>query len=175
MDYFLLKQDERYKDVPHLHQISKKMDVRYLNHQDVHKLEDTILLNVKATSESSYLDLLDRQLFIASDKLKKIMEKCQPDAVFKTIILIDPERKRQEKYFLPVFERLDGLISNSGFAGEKSMMTKLVLKKESLKGKRIFCVSDGVKSMVILRLDAAESILRRYFTGICLERVLIED
>jgi hypothetical protein len=175
MDYFLLKQDERYKDVPVIMQLSSKIDIKNLNYEDIHNVPDTVIFYVKATPESSYLDIMDRDLFLVSEKLKKLLEKYQPDTVFKTIVLIDSENKRQEKYFLPVFKKVDALSPKCEFTRDKSVITKLILKKDGIMDYKIFSVSDGVKPTVIVRLDAAESILRRYFKGVCLKRIPIED
>ena len=66
MDYFLLKQDERYKDVPVIMQLSSKIDIKNLNYEDIHNVPDTVIFYVKATPESSYLDIMDRDLFLVS-------------------------------------------------------------------------------------------------------------
>jgi hypothetical protein len=175
MDYFLLKQDERYKDVPVISQLSSKIGMFQMKHQDIKKLEDKIVFNVNMASENDWPDIIDRQLFIVSDGLKKIIEKYLPDSVFKTLVLIDTGNKKQEKYFLPMFEKVDALSPKCEFTRDKSIITKLVLKKDNLKEKKIFTVTDGLKPTVIVRLDAAESILRRYFKGVYLERVPMED
>lgn len=175
MDYFLLKQDERYKDVPVISQLSARVDMFQMTHQDIHKLEDTIVFNVNTASEGIWPDIIDRQLFIVSDGLEKIIGRYTPDAVFKTLILVDTGNKKQEKYFLPVFERVDALSPKCEFTRDKSIITKLVLRKENLKDKKIFTVTDALKPTVIVRLDVAESILRRYFKGVLLERVPVED
>ncbi|KNY27947.1 imm11 family protein [Pseudobacteroides cellulosolvens] len=175
MDYFLLKQDERYKDLPVITQLSGKIDIKNLNYQDIHNVADTVIFYVKATPESSYLDILNRDLFLVSEKLKNLFEKYQPDALFKTIVLIDSENKKQEKYFLPVFKKVDALSPKCEFTRDKSVITKLILKKEGIMDHKIFSVSDGAKPTIIVRLDAAESILRRYLNGICLKRIPVED
>lgn len=175
MDYFLLKQDERYNDLPVIKQLSRKIDVRNLNYQNIHNVPEPSVFYVKATPNSSYLDILGNDLFLVSERLKNLMEKYQPDAVFKTVVLIDSENKRQEKYFLPAFKKIDALSPNCEFTRDKSMITKLILKRDKITNQKIFAVSEGPKPMIVVRLDAAESILRRYFDGICLQRIPVED
>ncbi|MBC2580546.1 imm11 family protein [Clostridium sp. DJ247] len=174
MDYFLLKQDERYTDVPLLLDLMKKIDLRSINQMDAHKIEDTTLFYVRAEEESSFLDILDRQLYLVSDGLKKILEKYVPNTLFKMMILIDKKNERQENYFLPIFEEVEALSPNCEFNLDKSVIKKLVLDGEKIKGKKIFKIKESEKPMIVVRLDAAESILRRGFEGIRLEKIQVE-
>ena len=48
MDYFLLKQDERYTNTPSLIDVFNKIDVRNINLLNAHKIEDIIIFNVKS-------------------------------------------------------------------------------------------------------------------------------
>lgn len=171
----MLKQDESYNDLLVIKQLSQKIDIKNLNYQNIHNAPDTNIFYVKATPESNYLDIFDSDIFLVSERLKELMEKYQPDAVFKTLVLIDLENKRQEKYFLPAFKKIDALSPNCEFTRDKSMITKLILKRDKITNQKIFAVSEGPKPMIVVRLDAAESILRRYFDGICLQRIPVED
>jgi hypothetical protein len=174
MDYFLLKQDERYRNIPMLMDLMKKIDWRDINLTNAHKIEEDTVFYVKAEEDSNYLDIIDRQLYLVSDKLKKIIEKYVPNTIFKRIILIDQKHERQENYFLPIFEEVEALSSKSEFNLDKSVIKKLVLDGEKVKGKKIFKIKESQKTMIVVRLDAAESILRRYFTGIRFEKIQIE-
>lgn len=174
MDYFLLKQDERYKNIPLLMDLMKKIDLRHINPADAYKIENSIIFYVKAEEESSYLDIIDKQLYLVSDRLKKIIEKYVPNTIFKMIILIDSKHERQENYFLPIFEEVEALNNKSEFNLDRSIIKKLILDKEKIKDKKIFKIKESEKTRIIVRLDAAESILRRDFTGIKLEKIQVE-
>lgn len=174
MDYFLLKQDEWYTDTPILYDVMKKVDIRDINRIDEHRIPDTLIFYVKAKADSSFTDILDGQLYLISERLKSIIEKYDADAVFKFLPLIDMENKKQENYFLPILEDVEALSPNSVFNVNKTVIKKIVLDGKKIDGKRIFRVKESIKPLVVVRLDAAESILRRNFKGIKLERLFVE-
>ena len=174
MDYFLLKQDEWYTDTPLLYDVMKKVDIRDINREDEHRISDTVIFYVKAKVDSSYTDVLDSQLYLVTENLKNIIEKYDTDIAFKFIPLIDSENKRQENYFLPVFEEVEALSPNSVFNLNKTVIKKIILDDKKIKGKKVFKIKESVKPLIVVRLDAAESILRRNFKGIKLERLVVE-
>ncbi|MEJ8553216.1 hypothetical protein [Tepidibacter sp. Z1-5] len=88
MDYFLLKQDERYTKTPFIIELAQKIDKRNINELNAHKIDDTIILNVKSEPDTCFLDIVDRQIYLTSDRLKKLLEKYESNIIFKTIPLI---------------------------------------------------------------------------------------
>lgn len=174
MDYFLLKQDEEYTNAPVLLDVFKEIDVRNINLLNAHKIDDIVIFNVKCTEETEFLDILDRNLFLISEKMKKIIEKYAPDILFKTIPLIDLTYNKQENYYLPIFEEVEALGKNAELNLNKTVVKKIILDKEKIKGKKIFKIKESSKALVVVRLDVAESLLRREFKGMSLERLEIE-
>lgn len=174
MDYFLLKQDEWYTDTPLICDLMEKIDVRDINRENEHKIPDTVILFVKSKADSSYTDVFDRQLYLVSEKLKNILEKYDSDTIFKLLPLIDKENSRQENYFLPIFEDVEALSPNSIFNVNRTVIKKIILDGKKIQGKKVFKIKESDKPLIVVRLDAAESILRRNFKGIKLERLVVE-
>lgn len=174
MDYFILKQDERYANTPVLRDVSHKIDSRNVNRFGAGKIADTLVFQVNADAESSFLDILDLQLYLISERLQKLIEIYEPGTIFKMIALIDRLQQRQHNYFLPIFEEVDALGPSSEFNLNRSVIKKLVLQADKIQGKKVFSIQESEKPLVIVRLDVAESILRRDFTGIRLIRVPLE-
>jgi len=175
MDYFLLKQDEEYTNAPRLMDVFKNMDVRNINLLNAHKIEEIVIFNVKCDNETEFLDIIDRNLFLISEEMKKIIEKYDSEIIFKTIPLIDLPHGRQENYYMPIFEEIDCLSESSEFNLNKTVVKKIVLDKEKIKNKKIFKIKESSKILIVARLDVAESLLRREFKGMCLERLEIDD
>ncbi|AGX44145.1 hypothetical protein [Clostridium saccharobutylicum] len=171
MDYFLLKQDEEYTNVPRLMDVFNTIDVRNINLLKAHKIDDVVIFNVKCDDETEFLDILDRNLFLISKEMKKIIEKYDSEILFKTTPLIDLPHERQENYYMPIFEEVECLSENAELNLNKTVVKKIILDKEKIKGKKIFKIKESSKSLVIVRLDVAESLLRREFKGMCLERL----
>jgi len=174
MDYFLLKQDEEYTNAPVLMDVFNKIDIRNINLLKDHKIEDVVIFNVKCTDETEFLDVLDRDLFLISEEMKKIMGKYDPGILFKTIPLVDLAHERQENYYVPIVEDLECLSENAELNLNKTVIKKIILSKEKIKNKKIFKIKESSKTLVVVRLDVAESLLRREFKGICLRRLEVE-
>lgn len=175
MDYFLLKQDERYTNTPRLIDLFNKIDVRNINLLNAHKIEDIIVFKVNTSDTSEFLDILDNQLFLISKPMKEIISKYDNDILFKTLAFIDKRHNRQENYYMPIIEEIDALSDAAELNLNKTVVKKLILNKEKIQGKKIFKIKESSKPMIIVRLDVAESILRRNFKGIKLERVEIRE
>lgn len=174
MDYFLLKQDERYTNTPRLKDVFYKIDVRNINRFDADKIDDVVIFNVNAEDGCEYTDILDKQLFLISEKLIKIVSKFDPEMIIKTLPLIDVKRNRQENYYLPILEEIEALSEKSETGFNKTIYKKIVLDKEKIQGKKIFKIKEISKNSVVVRLDVAESILRRKPKGISLERLEVD-
>ena len=174
MDYFLLKQDEEYTNAPVLMDVFNKIDIRNINLLKDHKIEDVVIFNVKCTDETEFLDVLDRDLFLISEEMKKIMGKYDPGILFKTIPLVDLAHERQENYYVPIVEDLECLSENAELNLNKTVVKKIILDKGKIKNKKIFKIKERSKTLVVVRLDVAESLLRREFKGMCLKRLEVE-
>ncbi|NFG40663.1 MULTISPECIES: hypothetical protein [unclassified Clostridium] len=175
MDYFLLKQDEEYTNAPMLMDVFKNIDVRNINLLNAHKIDDIVILNVKCNDETEFLDILDRNLFLISKEMKKIIKKYDSEILFKTIPLIDLPHERQENYYMPIFEEVECLSEKSELNLNKTVVKKIILDKEKIRNKKIFKIKESSKTLVVIRLDVAESLLRREFKGMCLERLEIDN
>lgn len=174
MDYFLLKQDERYVNTPRLKDIFYKINVKNINRLNAHKIDDVIIFQVDAEETCEYIDILDKQLFLISEKLIKVISKYDPEIIIKTLPLIDLKRSRQENYYLPILEEVEAINEKFEFAANKTVYKKIVLDKEKIQGKKIFRIKESSKNLVVVRLDVAESILRRKPRGIYLEKLEVE-
>lgn len=175
MEYFLLNQDDECTNTPRIMDVFNKIDVRNINRVNAHKIDDVIIFKVKCDDGSEFLDILDRNLFLISEKMKKIIEKYDPEIIFKIIPLIDFSNERQENYYLPIFEEVECLSDEAEFNLNKTVVKKIILNKEKIKNKKIFKIKESSKTLVVVRLDAAEGILRREFKGIHLEELQIEN
>ncbi|WP_252250536.1 DUF1629 domain-containing protein [Clostridium sp. ZBS13] len=174
MDYFLLKQDERYTNTPRLKDMFHKINTKDINRLNAHKIDDVIIFQVTAEERCEYLDVLDKQLFLISEKMMKIICKYDTDIVFKILPLIDSKRHTQENYYLPIFENIEALDEKSEFNLNRTIVKKIVLNKKKIEGKKIFRIKESEKTLVVVRLDVAESLLRRKLRGISLEKLEVE-
>lgn len=171
MDYFLLKQDKRFTNTPRIKNLFKSIDIRNVNRINSHKIEEVNIVQVQAEDSSQYLDILDNQLFLVSDKLIRILKKYDPQLIVKYFPLIDAKRNRQENYYLPIFEEVNALHVKAEYINNGAILKEIILDKNKIHRKKIFKLQEKSKNLIIVRLDVAESILRRKPNGISLKRV----
>ncbi|NFN93484.1 hypothetical protein FDB28_05110 [Clostridium botulinum] len=150
---FLLKQDERYTNTPRLKDMFHKINTRNIDRLNAHKIDDVIIFQVTAEERCEYLDVLDKQLFLISEKMMKIICKYDTDIVFKILPLIDSKRHTQENYYLPIFEDIEALDEKSEFNLNKTIVKNIVLNKKKIEGKKIFRIKESEKTLVVVRLE----------------------
>lgn len=175
MDYFLLKQDERYTHIPTIINWTSEIDVRNLNLVNADKVKDATVLYVKTSENNNYLDILNHPFFLVSENMKNILEKYDPNIIFKIIALTDFNNSKQVIYYLPIFEEIEALSEAAEMNLNKTVVKKIILNEEKIKNKKVFKLKESSKAMIIIRLDVAESILRRDFDGIKLEKLDIRS
>ncbi|WP_252243966.1 MULTISPECIES: DUF1629 domain-containing protein [unclassified Clostridium] len=175
MDYFLLKQDKRYSNTPQILNLFKSFNTKDLNLVRADNIEDNNLLYVKSAQGIEYLDILYTPMFLVSEDLQKILSKYNSNIIFKMIALTDYKKLEQHIYYLPIFEEVEALSEESEFNLNKSVVKKIVLDENKIKNKKIFKVKESDKTLIVVRLDVAESILRRNFNGILLEKLEIKN
>ena len=175
MDYFLLKQDKRYSYIPSIVDWFNNINIKNLNLINADKIKDVTILYVKSDKNNNYLDILDNQLFLVSEDMKKILEKYNTNIIFKMIVLTDFKNSIQNVYYLPIFEEIEALSEDAEMNLNKTVVKKIILNEEKIRNKKVFKLKESSKTMVVVRLDVAESLLRRDFNGIILEKVEIRS
>ena len=170
MDYFIIHQDERVTDVVKL--IPGSLNLRTLTREQLQDISTTIIRRVKENSRNQYPDYLEEEGMLISEKLKKIMSKYQSNAVFKTIVLIEKNIHRQEIYYILSPPQIECTSSRAVY-DKQGYMKEFVLDEEKVGHARIFC-AEGYGNRIFVRLDVAESILRRMPYGVAFEKVTVE-
>lgn len=173
MRYFLLEQDRGYTDIP-----------RPVNWFDVlapgkvmeslKTLPERENFRVEAGEETVFLDLLTDPMVMVSEKVKECIELYEPNMPFKEIVLISRKRGMSKRYFVPFFTELDCLAKETVFTNWEYDLIKAVLDGQRLKDKAIFTVKGPQKLNIVIRLDAAESLLRRSVKGLMLKEVEVK-
>ena len=174
MDYFLLSQDKRYTNVPQIIGFFQRIYARDLNPLRADNIADNNSFFVKSSEYNQFIDILENPLLLVSEDMRKIMEKYNRNIIFKRLALIDRERQIQKIYNIPIFEEVEALHEDTEFNWNKTVVKNIVLDKEKVKGKKIFKIKESDKTLAVVRLDVAESLLRREFEGMNLERLQIK-
>ena len=174
MQYFQLKQDTDYLDTPVISNVITQIDRRNITPEHAHKIGKMTIFQMGNNDRYDFIDLLDRQLFLVSDSLKEAFKLYVPKIVFKLVILVAKEGQAHQAYNLPIFKPVDCISDKSIMTRGQNQVTHLVLKQDAIEDFSIFRVKHDHETIIVARLDAAESILRRKFRGIQMKRVELE-
>ncbi|HEY8463668.1 MAG TPA: hypothetical protein VIM29_06575 [Bacillota bacterium] len=175
MEYFLIQQDKRYANAPVLKEVFKTIDKRNICKEFCNRIARVTTFSVVPNKEINYLDFLDGQLLLVSTPLQNLFAKYQPDLLFKQVVLIDFENGHTETYWLPILERVACIGTGSKFNRDQSVLQRIVLKEAAIPDLSLFQLEGVTAPYVIVRLDLAESIMRRNFKGIKLTRLAKEN
>jgi hypothetical protein len=167
MDYFIMSQDKRVGNVAKL--TSGIPGVQHLNRQHKGAIPITRLLYVEEGQHNEYPDYIE-ELGLISEKLKGIMSIYQQDITFKTVVLIEMNHDRYETYYLVAAPEIQRSPATKDSQRGKN---RLVLDQKSIGGARVFCTK-YYGNQLIVRLDVAESMLRREAYGVWFKKVRID-
>ena len=124
--------------------------------------------------EIEYPDYIEKPIPLIADKFRSILKKYQPDTIFHRVMLTEKKAGVQKPYHLmvpPVIECADPLESIYDKAGN---ISEFVLDADCVQMNRIFRIKE-LKNQIAVRLDVAESILRRDAGGIWFEPIKIAE
>ncbi len=121
-----------------------------------------------------YVDVLDGQLFLVSEGVKKVFSIYERSLVFKTLCILNNMDGSNCNYYAPLFAKVDCLPDEYKAVRNRNKLEKLIIKAKAVEDYSIFKIADIDTDIVIIRLDVAESLLRRDITKLTLERVALE-
>lgn len=171
MDYFRMCQDERIFYKPQL-LLPDNIHLKDAAKEQTDHIAAAEVIYVKENCYNEYAGYIDNPLKLVSKNIKKILSKYQKDISFKPVVLIEKESNRQENYYLMAAPEIECVLEISG--GEPpSDRKEFILDEGKVKHLRVFSAKD-CNGQLFVRLDVAESILRRKAYGIMFEKVKIK-
>lgn len=161
MEYFMMQQDNRLKHLPFLRIPPGFSDVELC-------MDENALLTLYVENQGlkyQYADYLLQPFPMIGERIQKVMGKYQRDMSFQRIILIDKKDSLQHNYYRISVPEIDCVSVEEFDIGRKYEEIKIVLNLEQVDYAKIFRVKQ-LKGNLLVRLDVAESILRREPEGI---------
>ena len=145
MEYFLLEVHEAFTP-PSLKGWFEKLDANGLKTYSRHEM-----FFVSDIPQMVYTDIMLHPCFMVSQEAKRVIELYEPHMRFQRIILYNQEKKKSKAYHIPVLK------PNPPLGNENQQaLVKLMLNNEVY---------------ILIRLDLAESLLRRDAIGIGLQEI----
>lgn len=166
MDYFRLGQDRR---IPYSVLLQGTPDIPNIQnamHGDIVGLEEMTIVTVSSSTFNAYPNILDRQLFLVKEEIKEVFTYFAPQMQYRSFCLLDTENAVFNYYFAPDIELVYCFDESSTYNLNKSVIQKVVLKKEQVKDRDIFRLKEVNDCVVIVSLPVAESLMRRKIEGL---------
>lgn len=174
MDYFWLRQDERYMYLPHIHKFIGKYRRSDFTIENAYKIPERNVVFVDSEKSLDYADVIDRQIFLISEDVKDVFEMYDPSISYKTFCLLDNMHMDLKLYYVPIIRSIDGTDEPDKFCGRVCSEKELIIKHEYLDNRPILRVEELPSDGVIVRLDVAESLLRRGLHKMKMTRLVFE-
>jgi len=162
--YYLIKQDRRLENSPEILGFFNT----FFDRQELKDRSNT--LYVRDHPDIYYPDFIDRPLLLVSDEFKSILKVYHKDYEYRAVVLTERERKVQNVYWNIVIPETDCLSVESSYYLNKTL-NKMVIDHKKTEGRSLFKITNMRRTIYIIRLDLAESILRRNLCGFLLEEL----
>lgn len=168
MDYFIMQTDSRLRRLPQL-QIPKEL-LNIVDAGQISSKKSVSVIYVKGNKGLSieYPDYIATPIPLIAERFHKILKKYQQDTIFYQVVLIEKDTGMQKTYYMllpPIMECAD---KNKTVYDRGGNIQDFVLDAERIGKNRMFRVQE-LKNQIAVRLDVAESILRRDAGGIWFE------
>lgn len=131
------------------------------------KVNDITILFMEGNKGSVYPDIIESPVFLASDRLKQLIEPFEDSVIYKRVILSQIQEERQTVYWLMIPKTLDCLSDASEYY-PNGWAKKAEIDPAKVGLHRIFQINLLPRPLFIVNLDVAEAIMRRGFGGIML-------
>lgn len=175
MRFFLVKPDKRFQNVPEIINWYQNNEARLLMKEEYNQLPRRTLFGVRGDKNTNYFDVLFHPFFLLSETIQRVVSLYEPNLCYKKIIYLNQKMRYAKTYYLPILPKIDCLTEKSQFNLDYSKVTKAVICKEKVGDTAIFQLSKVKERQIIIRLDLAESLMRRNGKGFLLEEVEYEE
>lgn len=162
MDYFWLRQDDRYLNPPRIHGFIKKYRRSDFTIENEYKIDEKNVVFVDSKIPLDYVDVIDSQVFLVNENVKRVFEMYETSVRYKTFCLLDNRNKDLKLYYAPILPVIQG-------------DPKSIIEKEQKGDRAVFRIEELPYDGVVIRLDVAESLLRRGLYKMRIHRLPLES
>lgn len=173
MEYFLLKLSPKVKNPVRLRAYYADTDSPIVTYESLKELS---VAYIEDKGEVELTDILASPIFMVSGQVKQLLQLFEPDIKFKAIQMFGFYHKEELKplYYVPKFPEYPCL-HKEVTVNPNGTVNKVVLDKSKIPEASIFRIQGLIENRIIISLEAAESLLRRPFYGIGLEKVEVKE
>ncbi len=138
------------------------------------KSETPAAFYVRSTEMAEYSDYIERPAVFISDSVYRMVKKYDSTVKLGSAVFIDQNNGDQRLYWsLENMEGNSACISEESKRNKLEFITQLILDAREIPNQPLFRAVHGQQRFTIMRLDLAESLLRRGVCGFQLQPVAI--
>lgn len=171
MRYYLMKKDPQFSRAPDVINWYGKIKVQDIKPGNYHLLPERLLLQIRANQNMDFIKILITPFFLVSEEIRECLELYEPLLGFKEIVLLDKKYKQAQEYFLPTLDEVDCLTEKCEYHRSRSHLLYTQIDLNKVGDKSIFYLTGISHNYVVVRLDVAESMIRRGARGFLLEEI----
>lgn len=170
MEYFQLELDPRIHDAMRPVGLGKVLTPERLSGSRQDELKEMRLqFEIEEQGSLTFTDFIGYPVPLLSDALKRLIKVYDPSVPAFQIGLIDTKRQKQELYWLLLPPKVRCLSGDSRYSAD-GRLQEAVLDQGMLDGSPLIRVEGAPDNWMYVHLGLAESMLRRDFYGIKLNR-----
>ena len=175
MKHFFLTADDG-NPLPQIINLHNQIDIRHTNKQDARKIAQLTSLLVRHVHgvETFYADVLTHPLFMVSKGVAEVMSFYDASIDYKIAVLFDLEAKISKTYFIPILDHVECLAEGTEFNLDHSVIRHAIIDPNRTMGKPVFKLAGVKNTYIVIRLDFAESLLRRRAVGLKLKEICVK-
>lgn len=134
--------------------------------------KDNNMLYVKSTGTYiDYTDYLDKTLLLTSDMFKEVVKIYHKDYIYKTVALREEDEPNIRVYWNIEMPDENKCLSNLTTFNHDGTLNKIVIDEKKADGLCMLRLKNKLWNIYVVRLDMAESLLRRGLLGFTLEEL----
>lgn len=168
MEYFIMQTDSRMRRLPQFQAPKELLSISGAGQANRKDEVSVIYVTGNKGLNIEYPDYISGPIPLIADRLHKILKKYQQDAIFHQVVLIEKDKGTQRVYYMMIPPSLECADKSKTAYDRAGNVLDFVLDAECIGRNKIFRVSE-LKNQIAVRLDVAESILRRNVGGIWFE------
>lgn len=168
MEYFIMQMDRRLRRLPQFQVPKELLNMSKTGQVNGKEKVSVIYVDGIQGLNIEYPDYIASPIPLIAEKLYTILKKYQQDALFHQVVLIEKDTGKQKNYYMMLPPIIESANKEKTVYDRVGNVLDFVLGTECIGRNRIFRVRE-LKNQIAVRLDVAESILRRDANGIWFE------
>lgn len=166
MDYFWLRQDHCYLHTPVIKGFHEKTRRSDFTVESAASIPERNIVYCDSEEKQEFIDILDGQLCLVSKTVRNVFRMYEKGITYKFFCFLNNITGEYANYYAPIIPATYCLAE--GIPVQKN---DIKIKQEAISEASIFRAENQEKEIIVVRLDVAESLLRRNLQGIELIRL----